>query len=365
MLTIYLLFFFANLLVGLFHRKSNLLILATSIFIIMVFVGSRNVVDLDGYMDDYNIGANNYFSGGQVIFYHFMLVCKFFGMDFDTYRLVLSVVGLSCYYYFVNKFSPLPNLVYAAYMGYLLIMDDVQIRNFVGCAVFSVGLVILLSYQKGWRWKYLIAIVLAALNHSSFWVYLVFLLLPKSNLKESRFIKVFSMSFLAFSIFILFIRGYLNSFIMMFSFIDEEKALGYSENATRFGGAVYMALHLFATTCVWWMFEKTKSHNSRCVRMYGNGQIQKVLQITLLLDLLAISLFPAVVFSITFYRLIRNLYLLNAVAFSVGFVKTRSKLFPLVALIIYTAVFFYFDLTSFERVNVILRPLFMDNIYFE
>ena len=74
-------------------------------------------------------------------------------------------------------------------------------------------------------------------------------------------------------------------------------------------------------------------------------------------------LFPAVVFSITFYRLIRNVYLLNAVALSVGYIKTRNKALPVMALFLYTAVFFYFDLTSLDRINVILVPMFLDNIY--
>ena len=363
MLYIYIFFFVANLLVGLFHRKSNLLILITNIFFIIFFVGSRNVIDLEGYMDHYAYGVDNYFVGGQVIFYHFIIVAKAIGLSFEGYRFVLSVVGLAGYYYFVKKLSPLPNLVYAAYMGYLLIMDDVQIRNFVGCGVFCVALAQIYTHERGWRIRYIILVILASLVHSSFWIYLIFLILPKADLSNIKHIKIIGLVSLVFSVAILFTRGFLNDYIMLFSFVDEEKLLRYSENATRYGGAVYMVVHVFVTFCIWWLYQRANFHRSKATVTYGLGNIQKVLQISLLLDIISMVLFPAVVFSITFYRLIRNVYLLNAVALSVGYIKTRNKALPVMALFLYTAVFFYFDLTSLDRINVILVPMFLDNIY--
>lgn len=361
MFYIYFVLIAVNFVVGIQGKKSHFLLVLTSLFITLVFVGSRDVADLENYTLNFHYGVDDVMKGGQILFYTFNNFCRSIGISFDLYRLFLTIIGLSCYYYFVAKFSSTPNLVYSAYLSYLMIMDDVQIRNFVGCAFFTIALSFAIDQSRKWKIKYAFFVIVASLIHSSFWIYLIVLLIP-SNLNKVNFVKNIGRIFLLFAIIAFFSRVFLSEAVLYLSFVDEEKVLGYSEHATRYGGLVYAFLHLSAILFIVYirdggLFKKRQNYSIM-------SRAEKTMHAIVLIDILCIVCIPMVIFSITFYRLIRNLYLINIVGFSVGYIATGKKWQSLAMILFYTGLFYYFDLTSQERYELILFPLFNNNIFF-
>lgn len=351
-----------NLFVALNKKRSKPLLVVTSFFIILFFVGSRGVLDLPVYNDFYRYGFEHFGNGGQFLFQGFTLWCSRIGMPFDIYRLIISVVGISLYCVFIERHSPLPNLVMAFYMCYLMFMDDVQIKNFIACAAFGMGLSHLLKHDKNWKIQYVIWIIVAGTLHSSFWVYFLLLLIPKDEKKDKLMILI-GLAALAFSIFVLFFRDHLNEIALIFSFIDEEKTEKYAVESNNFGSALFIIIQFFAVSCLF-ILKKYLVKNK--VIKYHGYSISQSLQLIFIVDVLSLMLVPAAIFSITFYRLVRNLFMLNAVAFSFGYyyAKNSRRLLPLLMLACYTWLYYFYDLTMEGNIEGILNPFFNNNIFF-
>lgn len=354
-------FVILNILISLFKRKSIILLYASIIFIVIVFVGSRGVADLHNYTYDFAHGYERFWKGGQFLFHFITESCHKIGMSFDLYRCLLSILGLSLYLYLIKSYSPLPNMVIAAYMSYLMIMDDVQIRNFLGCAVFGLAIYSLFEQKNNWRNKYVFWIVIASTIHSSFWVYLIFLLIPK-NINDDGLIKKIGIGALIFSVVVLFTREYLNNIVMFFSFIDEEKTEHYLLETTRFGGALFAIIQVFVIMCILYLKRNIFSKCSTAALV--NDKTYVILQISLLINILSLVLVPAAIFSITFYRLLRNLFFVNAIVFTIGYYRMKFRLLAFLMLFIYTGLFYYYDLTGETYILEILVPFFNNNIYF-
>lgn len=366
MLLFLLLFFiFANLTVACFGRKSKALIWVTSLFIILVFVGSRDMADLQNYVYYLEYNSDVPREAGQFLFADFTDLCRYLGFTFDAYRFLLSFIGMTFYYLLIVKFCPLPNLVYAAYLSYLMIMDDVQIRNFLGCAVFCYSLTFILAHNKHWRCRYLVALTIASLIHASFWVYLIFLFVPNNLSKKSRGIELFGLMIVAFSVLVLFMRSYLDSFVTLLAIVDKDKAEGYYEIPTQFGGAIYGVIQITSLLGILYIKRVISSSKFVCKHNYQKLMFDiQIMHVIYLLDILALICVPTVILSITFNRLIRNLFILNMMGFSIGLYYLKNKLIPLVLVVVITYIYFRFDLTQDWRIKEIMDPFFNSNVIF-
>lgn len=355
-------FILLNTFVALNKKRSKPLIVVTALFIVLLFVGSRDVLDLPMYHEFYNHGFDKFGSGGQYLFQGFTIWCHNIGLSFDIYRLIISVVGVSLYVIFINRHSPLPNMAIAAYMCYLMFMDDVQIRNFIACAVFCMALSSLLLHQKNWRLTFFIWILVAATIHTAFWVYLIFLFIP-NNTNKDKIITIIGIAALAFSIFVLFFRDYLYNVAMFFAFLDEEKTDRYAVESNNFGSALFIIIQFFAITSVFFL---KKYFVKGEMFVFNKQRVDQTLQIIYLVNVLSMVLVPAAIFSITFYRLVRNIFLLNAVAYSVGFYYSKKpyRILSLLMLVFYTGMYCYYDLDMDVNIEGVLEPFFNKNIFF-
>lgn len=361
LLILYILLIAINALIALRCKSSKVVVIATMVFVVVVFVGSRDVADLDNYIDYFKHGFESFGKGGQYLFHIVTIYSHQLGMTFDMYRLTLSVCGLLFYYIFIIKYSPLPNFVMVSYLAYLIFMDDVQIRNFIGCALFLMALSVLIQHKKHWRIKYLFTLLFACMIHTSFWVYLLFVFLPSDDLFNDKKYKIVGLIALSVSIMFLFIRDNLNDLIMLFSFLDEDKTERYSDIGTHFGGVVFIIIQLISILGVLYIRNKIENTNYHLCNKNISKDIQ-FLHITYLINILALLFIPSVIFSMTFYRLIRNLFFINVVSFSIGYKYMKRKFVPLVLAIVFTAIYMLYD---FNEINIrdVLQPIFNKNIY--
>lgn len=360
--TLLIIFIVANLLVSLKGEKSTMLIFLTSIFIIFVFVGSRDMADWPNYVEDYKINDQGYANNGQILFFYINEIGRKLGLSFDEWRFVISVLGLFLYYRFVIYFSPLPNVVYAGYLSYLMFLDDVQIRNFLASAVFCIALSILIKHQKKWRLKYFIFLACASLIHNSFWIYLLFLFVP-DNLENTRIVKIISIGGLILTIIVVFIRPFISNIVMLFSIIAGDKATGYAESEIGLGGLIYVVVHILSFFGVYYVLKKTDNSKSQYSKVKYNNSI-KFLKITLLVDGLSFFILPTVILAMTFYRLIRNLFFINVIAFTIGMKYNKHAFISIVFYVVYIAIFANFDLNTEMGTDIIINPFFDNNIFF-
>lgn len=355
-------FVIANLVVSLKGGKSELLILLTSIFIVFVFVGSRDMTDWMNYVEDYKRNDQGYASNGQILFYYINEFGRKLGLSFDTWRFLISVIGLFLYYKFITKFSPLPNVVYAGYLSYLMILDDVQIRNFLGCAVFCVALTILIKHQKRWRFNYFLVLACASMIHNSFWIYLLFLFVP-DKLDNTRMVKYIGIGGSILTIAVVFVRSYISNIVMLFSVVAGDKAMGYADMEIGFGGVIYVVAHTISFIGVYYVIKQMEKSKHNLSKTEYEKNI-KVLKTILLVDGLSFAILPTVILAMTFYRLIRNLFFINAIAFTIGMKYNKNFFITFVIYVAYIAIFAYFDLNTQMGMEIVVNPFFNNNIYF-
>lgn len=142
--------------------------------------------------------------------------------------------------------------MYVAYMLYLVFLDYIQFRNFFAGSVFM-WRYWFLFYRAKMENKIFLLVTCAATIHSSFWIYLFFLLLPK-NLKESEnVLKISGSLLLLFSV--------LTDFLFL---IDNEKIVSYAKSTTNYGGIYFICIQLFSVFCMGLMsrqFEVSSERN--------------------------------------------------------------------------------------------------------
>lgn len=340
-------------------------IFLTNVFIWFLITCSRDEIDLPSYLIGYDKSflLNNV--GLQYGFYGLMDAFRGLGFSFFEFREILVGIGLLFIFLLTRKLAANPHLVYTSYSLYLIFLDYIQLRNFIACSVFYLALVVLLLQRQHWRILFVIFILVASSFHSSFIVYLMFLVIPSNEWNKSKIVKSIAIFAVIFSVFAVFSRNSISFVSDVISFVDVERSARYADKATNFGGLYFIVLQV-ATSVLMFIFVKGYEYdaNGRFI-MNEKGElidVQKTLRLIFYIDLLAIALCPMVVFSITFYRLLRNLYLINVIGFSL-YSKKNKPVWMFVFLLLYIAMWSGIEFCggNFQR---LVLPLFSTNVYF-
>lgn len=360
----FILFFLiiTNLIVSLTKKNSKSLVIISSIFVALVFAGSREMSDWQSYYNDYIYGDEHYEKNGQVGYYIIVQISKFVGLSFDGYRLWISIIFLFFYNRFIFRFSPKPNFVWATYLSYLMFLDDVQIRNFLASAILICGISIIIEHHGRWKLKYFLIIVIASLIHNSFWIYLLYLFIPKDLNDDSLVMKIGFIG-LIMTVISVIIRPFISNIVLLFSIVVGDKAVGYAETEIGLGGLIYVCLQLLAVSCIYYII-RVNQRNQKLFKKKSTIKSEKILKTILLIDILSFILLPTVILALTFNRLIRNLFIMNIVAFTIGISEKKTRILSTMVSIAYTTVFIYFDLMTSMGQRIIIEPFFNNNIYF-
>jgi hypothetical protein len=352
-----------NLFLSIREKTFNLVILLTNFLLFLLISGSRDDLDLKSYLIIFDM-SDNVDGGYQFLFYSLTKLFHYLNFSFYEFRGIIVAICLFCMYTFFKKISLNIHLMYSFYMLYLLFLDYIQFRNFFGAGLFYIALVILVLQKKHWRLWFSICVICSALIHSSFWAYLIFLLIPSKKWENAKMIKTVALTAFIFSIVSVFFRNSLFFASDIISIIDAEKSIRYAELSTNFGGLYFIFLHLFST-CTIGLFAWQYDKNAETKYVFSVGgeliNIKKNIRIIFYVDLLSFALCPLVVFSITFYRLLRNLYLLNIVGFSIYGLKNKP-IWGFFLLICYLFLWAYVELSG-VNFNRLVMPLFETNIY--
>lgn len=353
-----------NLFLAFWEKTFKCVILLTNFLIFVLLTGSRDEIDLKSYLIIYDM-PDIVENGFQILFYGLMKNFHHLGFSFFEFRGLIFGISLFCIYVFFRKISLNMHLMYSFYMLYLLFLDYIQFRNCFGASLFYVALLFLVLQKKNWKIWFSVFVVLASLVHSSFWAYLIFLLIPSERWENAKMIKTIALLAFSFSIFVVFFRNALSFTTDVISIVDGEKSLRYAERSTNFGGLYFIFLHLFSSFIIGLMSWKYDDFHGGHYALKVDGElinVKRSLRMIFYVDLLAFALCPFIVYSITFYRLLRNLYLLNIAGFSIYGLKNRSVCMTFL-LVFYSIlwIFIEFGGDNFRR---LVLPLFETNVYF-
>lgn len=364
LLSIYIIILCLNFFLAIKEKSFNFIILITNIYIFLLLFGARDRLDLKSYLIVYDLFKGN-ISNPQILFYGLIRFFNYLNYSFFGFRGVFIVLCLLFIYIFAKKISLNIHLVYASYMSYLIFLDYIQLRNFIASSIFYIALIFLIRQEKKWRIWYAFFITIAALIHSSFWIYFILLFIPTKEGNYTKIVKTITIFALLFSIMAVFFRNYLSFISEAVSIVDSSKGSSYAARATNFGGLYFISLHIFITFSIGQLLKNFDNFQYFQILSNYNVNISKIkqsLKMIFLVDLFAFTLCPFVVFSITFYRLLRNLYLMNIIGFSLYGLKNR----PIWVFILFTSYIALWAFVEFNGINLerLILPLFETNVLF-
>lgn len=360
-ITIYFLLLLSNFLFAFRKRDSKkknnisyLLLIYSFVSMFLLLAGYRNNSGLTNDLifneleyNTFSITSTTYEYGYVVL----MMLGKFLLLDFYLWRSVLIFCSLLLLFYTIKKYSTNPHFVLFMYSMMYLFQSAHLFRNFLAFAIFQVGISIYFYSDDNYRkFKFMVAILLAASIHSSFILYLPIIFLD-SKLLNSRNIKVLTLSGLFVTMLVVIFGRKMLSTLILNSFASRLQV--YFNSSVGLGAFLFLILHV-SIIVMTYITVRVVEKNIIYERIYR-------------FNLLFFILSPMYFIDGTFIRIARNVLPINYFLQGDYLNDLRvplenRKLYLILSLML---LLFWFYITYFysSRPDVILIPFFKDNIY--
>ncbi|SDK40541.1 EpsG family protein [Alkalibacterium thalassium] len=368
-LFIYVLTIILNLFVGVRYGKNknkninSFIFLLSFISVFLLMAGYRNTSGLSNDLINSEIDYNNVINGMESSYeVGYVFLMKLGGLVTDDFYFFRSgAIGLFLLLFFsaIKKWAPSPHYVISLFCTYLIVLSSEQLRYFLAFVVFSIGLSILI-YSKSKRKKlyFNVLLLIASSIHFSFIIYVIF------NIKKislnSKKEKVIAILVILFSMLIFMNDNNIPGLSLLLKYVDNYKIRVYMSQTTSLGFLYPILLHLTSILLTLWAY-KLSLRSNQASTLVTSEHVYK-------LNLLAVVFFPLFMLQWTFYRLARNILIINYYVFS-DIRSSRSisykkrKLFS-VAVFLSVIIWFAVDLLITTPASNLLIPFFKENIFF-
>ncbi|GFI44564.1 hypothetical protein IMSAGC018_02245 [Lachnospiraceae bacterium] len=281
-----------NYIASYYGKKPKIIILLNFILMFVLISGYFEGVDIFNYRYSYFRVGSGYDGNFKTDVGYHMLEILFArnGVDFFVFKKVLTFAGLLLFFIGVSRLSYNPCYVYATYLLYQVVMDTIQFRNFLGFCVLMFALPFLFKENKKSHIIYAILIVIAGSFHFVMCWYLLFLL------KDNKYVYR-----IAIGISVLFIGATaLNNmrvpFIHTFMKWLDMGIDAYVDGISSF------AFLLPVFTLIYYIY---------IFRFFSNRSDRYEYKVILKIDYISLFAIPFCFMSFQWYRIIRNLNMLN------------------------------------------------------
>lgn len=282
-----------------FNKKQDKLLQFGSIaFLTIIMLGSYSAPDYLSYLNDYTLmietGTSSFKDVGFVFIENFFVNLNF---NYSFFRLSIIIVSIILIYRGLKDYKINFHYIISLYMTYQFFMDTMQLRNFLAVSIFIYGLQYILNMEKKNKFKYLIFVLIASSVHSSIIIYSIFIIF-EFLLSKKKILKIALTISTICSIVIYFFPSIINNFSFLFKIINKEDIfLRYFSNVGKSLGFILPLLSFLICCCLYQLFFKDKLQ-LMSKQIWG-------------LNVISMFFFPLIVIDPTWYRVIRNLNILN------------------------------------------------------
>ena len=290
------------------------------ILIFLLMAGYRNTSGLSNDLIYHEIDFENVASGLQSDYefgYIFLVkIGSYFTSDFYIFRSGIIALFLLMLFFTIKKWSPSPHYVIAFYTSYSSILSSEQLRYFLAFVLFIVGLSqFIYSQNKQKKLIFGLFLILAITIHFSFAIYFIFFIngFSENNRRE----KIIALLVLLFCIVIYLNSNQIPGLSAVLNEVENYKVSVYFNQSTKLGFLYPFFLHFLSILLMRWaLIIANKTDNEELKANINN--IYK-------LNLIAVIFFPLYMLQLTFYRLARNILMINYFGFS-NFLTTFKKI---------------------------------------
>lgn len=290
-----------------FLRKSNESIALIYLLFVLVILmgGSSKNPDTIVYERIY---AMNFFSK-DIGFGAIVWLCKKLGITLQIFRLLIAITGLLLINNVVRLYlsTRYQIVFYFMYIISPLFLDITQVRNFLGMSLLVSAFPCLAKKGTKYRFKYLLLTVLAASIQKTFVVYIPFVLIHKVDREKAIRILLVLMSILTVALFSnkTMVR-YVVQILMSLLGNSDMRVEYYLTQENHLGGYVYW-ISAFANIFAL----KYCLKEQRSLAVNGADEIHRLSKLVYWLNIYCVCFLPLLLITIDFFRIHRNLQLLN------------------------------------------------------
>jgi hypothetical protein len=260
---------------------------------------------------------------------------------------------------------------------YPMIIDSEHFCNFIAMTILLFSVRFLERNLFMDKIKFLTLILIAASIHTAFIFYVPLILVNTNN--KNKLVKGIAISTVFLTI-VTFLNNNQVPFLhLLINFFDEERVRRYLSSRTNFGFLIPVVLHLISIIIVAWsrkiVIRKNLKTNmigesNYCINEKKKIRVTDIEIINLIfwINIIGILFFPLFMMSLTFYRLARNLLILNFIVYSIASSKLkRGSVYKFIfnsMVIVSVFVWLISDLVITTSPERVLIPFFTQNLFF-
>lgn len=341
-------------------KKYSRVILILSMGLLLVLVaGNVAGADVHSYLIMYEGAKKGVNLHGEIGYYALeYLFAHVLKWNFWLFRLFIVILCYGLVFKGISYFSVSKHWIIAMYMGYLFIMDTIQFRNFLAMSLLVFAFHYLMSDDKKEWIKYVFFIIIAATFQVIILYTLSFLIYKCKNKKIMNGLIVF-VAVTSFGI-SLINRDKINP---IFSFIInnllEGRGANYLSQRTHNAPIGIIGLYCIDMCILIYIYMLKKKHM--------NEEQQKYHDYIWRIHCLLILIFPLLLRSISFYRIIRNVCLLKYIDYAKMIdrlkINTVHRFILVFAISISIFLWGFVDCILINPFEVVVEPIFEKNCF--
>lgn len=340
------------------HNESLTLILIL-LMVVIIMGGNNKNPDTIVYKNMYLMKFYN----KNIGFGYLIQLSKNIGLSLDLFRLIIAIIGILLINSVVRQYLPkrFQILFYFFYFIYPFFIDIVQIRNFISMAILVYALNILKDGTIKSKIYYSILILLASSLHSVFIVYLPLVFIE--YIFKNRRVKYIVYVFFAIILLLSLNRDFVNVLVQAFSplLLDSIQDIDhYITQSTSFGGYVRWGICLINIYLVNYSYGYLSNRKS-------NVGILNLTKYVLWANIYSMLFLPMVLITLDFYRIQRNLTILNYLIYIYTIYKlkmfdeVKKNLFYIILITIVIGISFVFLFVIDNSLSDIIIAILKNN----
>ena len=296
--------------------------------------------------------------GTQLLYKLFILA----GLEYRHYIIIISLIGLLLIFKTIKTYTNNIAFVLALYFLFPFIIDVVQARNFLTMSIVLYATHYLIQEKRRGTLKFVILVLLASTIHYSALFYLLFLLVKKRSLRSLTLLSLLVTS-------IGLILSYTNLIpLLVKQFIPPEKVHHWFSNRFNWGILIAILIYAFSYFFIYYAYlkikSKTETEGQLAVNDTSNNNL-RFARAVYKINMVLLMAFPLYVFNMIFFRLYRNILILNFILYAICLYnlepKSKEKLLFGFCIVLFTVCLsIYFTMYSFY--DTVFLPLFQNNI---
>lgn len=347
------------IIIGLIRKESKALFYIIWLLLLLLLGGNTENPDRIAYVNSYEQTTFGVFESSFE--YGFQILCQIgtvLDLSYEQFIFVIAFIGLTLIASTIKLFTSNSAYALVLYSIYPFILDVVQIRNFLAMSIIIYGSRYILTYKKEYI-KYILCVIIASSVHISALFYFSGLAVAVKNTR-----KIFA-NVVIVTISSIYLMPIILPQYAVVTSIEKIEAYTLTETSmlTKAAVIIYFVFSIALVLIARNLLNKARAEENPLVK---NRLMEFDPEVVLKMNILCILLLYLLIDNLNFFRLYRNIFVLNYILFALCLCKMKKSImyytFFCCILILVIASFGWF--IAFSPVTNIIDPVFNSNAFF-